>query len=317
VFGPYAVLIVDCAKVEFLHLAIRTQAGLTNSAVRFVGEGSSWWTDVALEAEDQIHSHPALWLDSGADSAADSRHYWYGVEAEVKGGQASGFWVTGSTHEFRGSEIEVESEGGIVYGAIFGSGQFDVSVQSSTLAIHDVGPSLAHLAVVYFSNAAGLYPPCSQARFSMEGSRVSGTTTESSGTVQGLRNACQNFVGKVSARGTQFDLSGPIVQRLFGQGHEAPYALGSGANPPALGTSWATKGQDTFVETDCSSSLCTDTSPPSPGSTRRRSAVAGSSSARTSIAIFSLAPDPPSRTAHACPRASILSAAAAASRSIT
>ncbi len=260
VFGPYAVLILDCSKLEFAHLAIRTKPAVTNSAIRFVGEGSTYWTDVEIEAEDNLNAYPVPWLDSGALSADASHHYWYGVEMEVRGRQASGLWVTGSRHEIRASAIEIESEGGIVYGAIFGSGQFDVSVQGSTLSIEDAGPNLGHLAVVYLTNAAGFYPPCSQARFSIEGSRIIGETTAASGIVQGIKNVCANFVGKVSARGTQFDLAGPTRHRLFGSGFEAPYSLGSGASPPVVGSSWAPKGHDTFVETDCSASLCNDSS---------------------------------------------------------
>jgi hypothetical protein len=268
-FSPWVVVLIDCTKVEFAALAIRTEGtGDPNGGVRFVGDGSSYWTDMIIYADDSEGSHPIPWLDSGASSAEDSEHYWYGVEIGAHGALASGLWITGSTHEIRASEIEIESaaDGGasaVVYGAVFGSGAFDLTVQGSTLEIEDAGSDLGHLAVVYMSNASGFYPSCAAARVSIEGSRIVGTTSSSGGSVMGLRNACTGtFTGSVAARGNQFDLVGPTRRRLYtiGGAFDAPYSLGSGANPPNVGTLWSVKGMDTFVETDCSATRCNDTS---------------------------------------------------------
>ena len=258
-FGPYAVLIQNCSQVEFADLTIRTTPGVANSAIRFVGEGSTSWTHVWIVAQASLHSLSIAWLDSPSPTGAASHHYWNDAEIEVGGDLASGLWVTGSRHEIRSSEIEVESHatGGVGYGAIFGSGPFDVSVQGSTLTARDTAASLINVGVVYLSAASGLFPPCNAARLSIEGSRLVGSAE--SGDVIGINNQCFTTTGAVTARGVQFDLSGPVRRRLQGTPIDAPYALGSGANPPLVGATWSLKGQDTFVEIDCSAVLCNDT----------------------------------------------------------
>ena len=44
--------------------------------------------------------------------------------------------------------------------------------------------------------------------------------------------------------------------RIFDSRVNSPYSLGSGSNPRTVGTNWSVKGMDTFVETDCSTTLC-------------------------------------------------------------
>lgn len=266
-FAPYVLLIRDCSQLDFSDLTVQTKSGVSRSGVRFVGSGNTWWWSVRMRIGDGTEFVPIIWLDSGyAYDESDSTHHWTDVQATIKGEEASGFWITGSHHEFRASHIKVETDAdrvnGSIYGAIFGNGEFDLNVEGSLLEMVDTGTKVGALAAIFFSDATGFYPHCDGARASVNGSQLRVSSTANSGSVIGIYNICSFFSGgRVAARGTDILLEGASVTRKRIGGLQAidwPYDHGAGANPPSVSAAYSRKGFDHFVETDCGA-LCGNT----------------------------------------------------------
>lgn len=257
-FGPYVVLIRNCSAVDFSHLMIRTDAS-TNSGVRFAGSGGTWWSSVRMVITHEEQVQPVVWLDAPIQAQDTSTHHWTDVQAKISGVRPSGFWITGSRHEFRASHIRVESSGGVIYGGVYGSGQFDLSFEGSLVEMIDDGAS-STIAAFWFTNANGFYPSCSEAVASIAGSDIRGATTATGGSLAGIVNYCQNFQGSIQGRGNTYSLDGANTVRRIGgsQAIDAPHHLGAGANPPPVGSAWSRKGMETFWETDCAA-RCQDT----------------------------------------------------------
>jgi hypothetical protein len=105
----------------------------------------------------------------------------------------------------------------------------------------------------------GFSPPCANATLTTEGSEIEGVApANATYGAGGIFNACNTGSAmNLQIQGTYFNVSGGATPfRVFDSRVNSPYSLGSGSNPRTVGTNWSVKGMDTFVETDCSATLC-------------------------------------------------------------
>jgi hypothetical protein len=254
-FGPYAVLIRDCSHLDFSHLTIQTQPGVSDAGIRFTGTGSTFWYSVRILVDNpNPASTPVAYLDGPGDGAHPQTHHWTDVQATIKrtAGPAYGFWISGSRHEFRASHVNLSTAGGIIYGAIYGTGSFDLHVQGSLVEVADsaTGGS-GDVIALWFTTGGFLYPNCDLGRATIEGSRIRASSVRSGGNTRAIGNFCASQPGAIKARGDQFDVTGNNTLIRVSGVVDSPYDLGSGANPPTLSSVWSGRGADRFVETDC------------------------------------------------------------------
>jgi hypothetical protein len=255
IFAPYTVLIRDCSSLDFSNLTIQTQPGVSDSGIRFTGTGSTFWYSVRIRVDNPSPaSTPVAYLDGPGDASHPQTHHWSDVQATIKRavGPAYGFWISGSRHEFRASHVHLQTNGGIIYGAIYGTGSFDLQVEGSLIELHDSATTGgADVVAVWFTTGGFLYPNCDLGRATISGSRIVASSARPNGNTRGIGNFCVSQPGAIRARGNQFDITGNnTLIRVSGE-VDAPYDLGTGANPPAVSNVWSVRGADRFVETDC------------------------------------------------------------------
>lgn len=266
ILGPYVVSIEDCSNIEFQDLTIVNEPGTSNGGVVFAGDGGSQWSNVRI-ATDAGAS--AGWYDDGASAPANSVHYWFSSEIDVRqtGASSTALWAQGSSHRIYGSKfiVKIAAGAGNEYGTLGLAGPFDVRVHGSRIAaLSSVGNKPTH-AIRTIGAAAIFYGSCGAARLTVEGSEVEAINTGTgTGTSVAIGDFCEaGSTVRIQVQGTLFDVVGPVRKRVVqgGAGRvQAPVDHGAGANPPGLGTVWAPKALDGFRETDCSTTLCGDSS---------------------------------------------------------
>jgi|GEM_PF-5981531 len=261
-FAPYAVLVRDCSNLDFSSLTIRTQQGVSDSGIRFTGTGSTFWYSVRILVDNaNPGTTPVAYLDGPGDGSNPQAHHWTDVQATVKraGGPAYGFWISGSRHEFRASHIQLQSGGGIIYGALYGTGSFDLDVQGSLVEVSDSGSDGADVIAIWFTSGGFLYPNCDAGKATIEGSKIRAHSVRTVGNTRAIANFCASQPGAVKARGSQFEVTGNNTLIRVSGVVDSPYDLGSGANPPVVSNVWSVRGYDRFLETDCGAT-CQSTS---------------------------------------------------------
>ena len=252
--GTFAVELVDCGSVEFQHLAIVADGTSSVSGVRFQGDGTSRWRDVLIDA--QI----VAWYDKGSTSSDDSVHYWWDSKlvANPKATTPFFFGATlyggSSTQSFFGCHLEADREPG-AFAASFGNIYANADVQYEFFASRLFSRSQGQTWNVFLGPILGGGPAGANVNF--HGGEIE---IESTGGATALRT----IAASIRSRGTRFTINGTTKQRIAVLGGsptiDSPYSHGTGADPPVLPGSYSLEGQDTFLETDCSGTLCNDTS---------------------------------------------------------
>lgn len=265
--SKYAVWLEDCSEVSFESLSIDATEGASDSGVIFFGSGKSYWRDV------EIRTVRYGWWDEGG------AHYWWDsaidVDANSSAITAGAFYTRGGFHDMRGVKIdfhipEVNSLTGFVpipATAMYLYFDFNLRMQASSVRQTDDRQGF----VSSYTIVAG-------PDFNCVDSRIQNLDVQGS-----LLANKSNFIGatvwvkcadNIRIRGTQFDLDAPVAQRIrvnpptFAVGTppeemsavhiEAPYSWGARETPPPL-LGPNPEAMDTYIETDCSATLCADT----------------------------------------------------------
>jgi hypothetical protein len=270
----FAVAIRSCSGVEFSDLTIRGISSSVEGGILFEGNGFSRWIDVDVQA------NRIGWWDEGASSVTSARHDWWNCQLAVAPSPTTSstawtMYVSGSTHYIYASRIsmDVANAGSTVIlptALYLYAASSDVHVYGSAISASDSRTAgwVSAIWVGYFDPQ-----PESGQTLSAEGNNITAVATGPGGQAYALITGAGSATNgsKAFVRGTRFVASAPggtavrVASVHSTATIDAPYELGSGSNPPAVSTAWSIKGQDTFVETDCSATRCDGNTTPALG----------------------------------------------------
>jgi hypothetical protein len=253
--GPDGADITDCTTLSFIDLGVQGRRGVYWTGAQ---GGYSSWSNVDLVGLGTL-GPPVGWGDAlCAGQTIRSVHYFHGsrIRAIVSGSVAYAWPFSSNCAESRifGGEILLDVTGGQVQSTfadvIFLQGGYLETVGTAIRgSISGSGSSSALIGANIGDSGGGSTLP---AGFDNHGGSIELSTNQAIPVI--AINASGNVT--VNSQGTAYDLSpgsSAAATRLAVSSPavvDAPYQWSAGNSPPAI---TSLNGQDTFVETDCSS----------------------------------------------------------------
>lgn len=256
--GRFVLTFNNCADVTVQNLTIRHLQGGAEifqiDGVSWTGSGSSNWVNVFIDVQNT-----GWWEFPSTEHAV---HYWFGSRIRVNGDntyyQTAMYAENGETW-FYGGDLEANNNKDVTLNRL------NAVTSASDALLHFFGTSIRatnHNTGFSGTDCTGL-GMCALLAISGGGIHVHGSTIKVASPNNEQCKAIHSAAGSsVHTPGTAFILDcgdGSINQRISsGSNVNSPFFWGSGTNPPAGLKS--VKGQDTFVETDCDTTGCADSS---------------------------------------------------------
>lgn len=260
-----------CEDLEFQDLTIQapTSGGNTLAAVKWLGCGSSTWTDMDLLVRDASTSSEssAAWWDAGECQAV---HYWFGSRVFNEGSseKSFGFYVAGDDqHWFYGGDIKTEGavdtpdpalQAAVYVAGTGGSG--DVRIYGST--VRALTGEAVNVSYTLHESLGGfgfnaIMAHADDATVHVHGGIIVADASASNGVQDVDAAEASGGATFVHTLDTAYNVvpgqGGGTARRVVASGTgqvKSPFQWPAGGDPPAAK---GQTGSDTFVETDCGS----------------------------------------------------------------